>query len=148
MNFLMTSLTQARGNFTTFFFFIFSLQKIKPLEMLHHSEEFYISNTDEVEKCCKRIREGLNNIEINGQNASDGPFHSVLAEMKQGNIKRLRIKSDRITEEGMKSISNFLSQDGIILEELDLDNNRFGDECCAHLAKGLKKNKTLKKLNL
>jgi len=62
----------------------------------------------------------------------------------------------------MKTISSFLSQDGIDLEELDLglkerkkisfqyqtDYNFFGDEGCVHLVEGLKKNKSLKKLNL
>jgi len=62
----------------------------------------------------------------------------------------------------MKSISSFLSQEGIVLEELDLrlkerkkisfqyqtGSNFFGDEGCVHLSEGLKKNKTLKKLNL
>jgi len=62
----------------------------------------------------------------------------------------------------MKEISIFLFQDGIVLEELDLGlrkernttfqhqtgSNYFGDEGCAHLVEGLKKNKSLKKLNL
>jgi len=69
----------------------------------------------------------------------------------------------KINVEGMKIISSFLSQDGVALEELDLGlkeknqheiftyktgNNKFGDECCAYLAEGLKKNKSMKILNL
>ena len=66
-----------------------------------------------------------------------------------------------ITAEGMKSISNFLSQDGVVIEELNLGlneknntfqhqtgSNKFGDEGCVHLVEGLKKNKSLKILNL
>ena len=67
-----------------------------------------------------------------------------------------------ITVEGMKTISSFLSHDGIVLEELDLSlkekeeisfqqqtgYNDFWDEGCAHLVEGLKKNKSVKKLNL
>ena len=67
-----------------------------------------------------------------------------------------------ITAEGMKAISSFLSQNGINLEELNLGlnenyvpyyyyssvSNKFGDEGCAHLVEGLKKNTTLKKLLL
>ena len=66
-----------------------------------------------------------------------------------------------ITSEGMKTISSFLSQDGIVLEELDLGlkekeeifhhqtgRNYFRDEGCAPLVEGLKKNKSLKKLNI
>ena len=61
----------------------------------------------------------------------------------------------------MKSISSFLSQDGIVLEELilGLDEknilfqpqtalNKFGDGGCVHLVGGLKKNKSVKILNL
>ena len=60
----------------------------------------------------------------------------------------------------MKTISSFLSQDGIVLEKLHLGlkeishfqhqtgGNQFGDEGCEHLAEGLKKNKSLKILNI
>jgi len=68
----------------------------------------------------------------------------------------------KITAEGMKAISSFFSQDGIVLEELDLGLkkrknisfqhqtgfNKLGDEGCVHLVEGLKKNKSLKKLSL
>ena len=62
----------------------------------------------------------------------------------------------------MQAISVFLARDGIVLEELNLglkerrnisfqhqtEHNKFEDEGCAHLVEGLKKNKSLKKLNL
>ena len=68
----------------------------------------------------------------------------------------------KINVEGMKIISSFLSHDGVVLEELDLGlkkrrnvtfqhetvGNSFGDEGCVPLVEGLKKNKTLKKLNI
>jgi len=63
----------------------------------------------------------------------------------------------------MKSLSSYLSQDEIVLEELSLglkeemkisqiyqitEGNKFGDEGCIYLSEGLKKNKTVKKLNI
>ena len=100
--------------------------------------------------------------------------------MEQGNVKRLQIKSlidftitssfsfycdlsGYITQQMVKAISIFLSQDGIVLEELNLSlkkrrrnisfhhqtgDNKIGDEGCVHLVEGLKKNKTIKKLSL
>ena len=64
----------------------------------------------------------------------------------------------------MKAISSFLSHDRVIIEELDLSlkekkhisivfqhqigRTKFGDDGCVLLAEGLKRNTTLKKLNL
>ena len=69
-----------------------------------------------------------------------------------------------ITSEGVKSIGEYLSQEGIVLEELDLSFsitsiqkiigilfsgwNIIGDEGCVLLAEGLKRNKTVKRLNI
>ena len=99
----------------------------------------------------------------------DEEFINVIHEMKQGNVKRLEIicLDFQLSESGIssgeaKEISSFLSQDGIVLEELDLslkkvlnfnfktsiEDGRFVDEVCVHLVEGLKKNKSLKKVNL
>ena len=68
-----------------------------------------VDQLDEVELCCERIREGLNNVEIEGENETvvsfilyrhhisfifkDESFRIVLAAMEQGKVKRLTIKS-------------------------------------------------------
>jgi len=85
------------------------------------------------------IKEGCDNIIIKKhkkpskdqisthEKVTDEEFLNVIHEMKQGNVKRLQIiflgfqlSESVISSREAKEIASFLSQDGIVLEELDL----------------------------
>eukprot|EP01107_Rhizomastix_libera_P007370 TRINITY_DN219_c1_g2_i1.p1 TRINITY_DN219_c1_g2~~TRINITY_DN219_c1_g2_i1.p1 ORF type:complete len:445 (+),score=179.64 TRINITY_DN219_c1_g2_i1:19-1353(+) len=63
-------------------------------------------------------------------------------------LKKLNLKNCSITSVGAKTIAEFLSQDGIVIEDLDLGDNEIGDVGCAYLSHGIRSCLTLKKLNL
>eukprot|EP01107_Rhizomastix_libera_P007878 TRINITY_DN2290_c0_g1_i6.p1 TRINITY_DN2290_c0_g1~~TRINITY_DN2290_c0_g1_i6.p1 ORF type:complete len:262 (-),score=78.42 TRINITY_DN2290_c0_g1_i6:44-829(-) len=91
----------------------------------------------------------LDKLNLGNNNFGDkGCVHLVEGLKKNKSLKRLSLGTCKITGEGMETISSFLSQDGTILEELDLSFNRIGDEGFALLVEGLKKNKSLKKLHI
>eukprot|EP01107_Rhizomastix_libera_P011662 TRINITY_DN2926_c0_g1_i10.p2 TRINITY_DN2926_c0_g1~~TRINITY_DN2926_c0_g1_i10.p2 ORF type:complete len:104 (+),score=47.56 TRINITY_DN2926_c0_g1_i10:815-1126(+) len=92
-------------------------------------------------------QEGIVLEELNLSNntlGDEGCVHLVEGLKKNKTVKNLNLHDCDITAEGMKIISSFLSQEGIVLEELNLINNTLGDEGCVHLVEGLKKNKTVK----
>jgi len=85
--------------------------------LLNIKKTIKVSSPESVKECVCKIREGIANVRIDVTTTTRDLFYTVIEALKQGAVKKLRIKNYRPE---MDSIKSYLSQDGIVLEELNL----------------------------
>ena len=63
-------------------------------------------------------------------------------------LDKLNLSNNNICLDGLKKLSNLLSDEKCSLTKLNLNNNLIGDDGCATLSEGIAKNNSLISLNL
>ena len=71
-----------------------------------------------------------------------------LSQIKFFHKEKLNLSNNNISLDGIQIISEYIKNQNCTLQKLNLNNNYIGDEGCTILSKGIKKNKSLKTLNL